>query len=107
MSDMIFTDAEFEKDVLKAEKPVLVDFWAEWCTPCLVQGPIVDEVAKEFAGKAIVGKLNVDENMNTAQTYGVMSIPTVMIFKGGQLVKQFVGVQSKETLVNELNKLVN
>jgi thioredoxin 1 len=107
MADVTFTDQNFESDVLKADKPVLVDFWAEWCTPCLVQGPIVDEIAQEFQGQAVVGKLNVDENMNTAQTYGVMSIPTVMIFKGGQLAKQFVGVQSKETLVNELKKLIN
>lgn len=104
MSDVTFTDQNFETDVLKAEKPVLVDFWAEWCTPCQVQGPIVEEIAKDFEGKVVVGKLNVDENMNTAQTYGVMSIPTVMIFKAGGLVKQFVGVQSKEILVNELKK---
>lgn len=107
MADVAFTDQNFQDDVLKSDKPVLVDFWAEWCGPCRMQGPIVDELATEFSGKAVIGKLNVDENMNTAQQYGVMSIPTLMIFKGGQMVKQYVGVQSKETLTSELNKLVN
>lgn len=107
MADVTFTDQNFEHDVLKSDKPVLVDFWAEWCGPCRMQGPIIEEVAKDFSGKAVIGKLNVDENMKSAQQYGVMSIPTLMIFKGGQMVKQYVGVQSKETLTAELNKLVN
>ena len=99
-------DADFQEKVLKNDKPVLVDFWAEWCGPCRMQGPIVDEVAEELKDKAVIGKLNVDQNPQTAQTYGIMSIPTIMVFKGGQPVKQFVGVQSKEALVEELNKHV-
>jgi thioredoxin 1 len=107
MADMKFTDANFDAEVLKADKPVLVDFWAVWCGPCQMQGPIVEEVAKLMDGKAKVGKVNVDENPKTAGTYGIMSIPTLIVFKGGKPVKQFVGVQSKETLISELNKILN
>jgi len=107
MSDITITDANFDSEVLKNNKPVLVDFWAVWCTPCQMQGPIVEEVAKAMGSKAKVGKLNVDENPAMAQKFSVMSIPTLMIFKGGTVVKQFVGVQSKETLLSELNKLIN
>lgn len=106
MSDVIFTDANFQTDVIGADKPVLVDFWAEWCGPCRVQGPIVEQIATEMAGKAVIGKLNVDENMQIAQQMAVMSIPTLMIFHKGQMVKQMVGVQSKETLTAELQKLL-
>jgi thioredoxin 1 len=107
MSDITITDANFDSEVLKSNQPVLVDFWAVWCGPCQMQGPIVEEVAKAMAGKAKVGKVNVDENPGSAQKFGIMSIPTIMIFKGGTVVKQFVGVQSKETLTSELNKLIN
>jgi thioredoxin 1 len=107
MADVTFTDSNFESDVMKAEKPVLVDFWAVWCGPCRMQGPIVDELAKDFSGKAVVGKMNVDENPQVSQTLGIMSIPTLMIFHKGQMVKQFIGVQSKETLEKELKKLTN
>jgi len=107
MADVIITDANFDSEVLKNNKPVLVDFWAVWCGPCQMQGPIVEEVAKEMTGKAKVGKLNVDENPATAQKFSIMSIPTIMIFKSGTVAKQFVGVQSKETLLSELNKLIN
>lgn len=106
MTDVTFTDTNFQSDVLKADKPVLVDFWAVWCGPCRMQGPIVEEIAKDLAGKATIGKLNVDENPNVAMQYGVMSIPTIMIFNKGQLVRQFVGVQSKQTLMGELSKIV-
>lgn len=106
MADMTFTDANFDMEVLKADKPVLVDFWAVWCGPCQMQGPIVEEVAKLMEGKAKIGKMNVDENPKTAGTYGIMSIPTLIVFKGGKPVKQFVGVQSKETLIGELNKFI-
>lgn len=104
MADIIITDANFDKEVMQSDKPVLVDFWAVWCGPCQMQGPIVEEVAKLMEGKAKVGKVNVDENPQTAGKYGIMSIPTLMIFKGGTVVKQFVGVQSKEILISELNK---
>jgi thioredoxin 1 len=107
MADITFTDANFDAEVVKSDKPTLVDFWAVWCGPCQMQGPIVEEVAKEMETKAKVGKLNVDENPAMAQKFGVMSIPTIIIFKGGQPVKQFVGVQSKETLTRELSKLMN
>jgi len=107
MSDVTITDANFDTEVVASKKPVLVDFWATWCGPCQMQGPIVEDVAKAMAGKAVVGKVNVDENPASAQKYGIMSIPTIMIFKDGTVVKQFVGVQSKETLVSELNKLIN
>lgn len=107
MADVIITDQNFESEVLKSAKPVLVDFWAPWCGPCQMQGPIVEDVAKTLAGKAVVGKLNVDENPQMAQKYMVMSIPTIMVFKGGAVVKQFIGVQSKEVLLGELNKLIN
>lgn len=107
MSDIVITDANFESEVVKSTTPVLVDFWAVWCGPCQMQGPIVEEIAKDFAGKAKVGKMNVDENPSVPQKFGIMSIPTLMIFKGGQVVKQFVGVQSKATLTAELNKLLN
>ncbi len=107
MADVVITDGNFDAEVLKSDKPVLIDFWAEWCGPCRMQGPIVEEVAKVTEGKAKVGKLNVDENPATAQKYGVMSIPTLMVFKNGAVVKQFIGVQSKDTLLSELNKLTN
>ncbi len=96
-----FTDASFEADVLKSDKPVLVDFWAPWCGPCRILGPIVEELAGELANVKI-GKINVDENPETARAYGVMSIPTIKIFKDGQVVKDFVGVQSKDFLQAEL-----
>lgn len=97
-----FTDANFEEEVLKSDKPVLVDFWAPWCGPCQMMSPVIDEVAKEIGDVAKVGKLNVDENGESAQKYGVMSIPTLIIFKDGQNVKQLVGAQSKDVLLEEL-----
>jgi len=104
MSVIDLTDATFEQTVLKADKPVLVDFWAAWCSPCQLQGPIVEEVAKELSGSVVVGKLNVDENPVASQSYGIMSIPTLMVFHKGKAVKQFIGVQQKETLIGELKK---
>jgi len=106
MADITLTDANFDAEVMKSDKPVLVDFWATWCVPCRVQGPIVEEIANDFEGKAKVGKFDVDANPAISQQFGVMSIPTLMIFDKGQLVRQFVGVQSKDTLKNELQKLV-
>ncbi len=107
MADKTITDQNFDTEVLKAVKPVLVDFWAVWCGPCQIQGPIVEDVANTLGDKVVVGKLNVDENPKYAQKYGIMSIPTLMVFKNGTVVKQFIGVQSKEILLGELNKLIN
>lgn len=101
-----FTDQNFDQEVIKNSKSVLVDFWAPWCGPCQIMGPIIDELAKEMDGKAVVGKLDVDENPETAQKYGIMSIPSLKIFKDGKIVKEFVGVQAKETLKEELEKLI-
>jgi len=101
-----FKDDNFEADVIEASKtkPVLVDFYADWCAPCKMQGPIVEEVAEEMGEEAIVGKLNTEEAMVTAQKFGIMSIPTLLIFREGKIVEQFVGVQPKDGLVNSLKK---
>ena len=90
------TDQDFEKEVLKADMPVFVDFWAPWCGPCRMAEPAIKELAKEYKGKMRVGKLNVDENPKMAQKYGVMSIPTVIIFKGGKEAKKQIGFPGKE-----------
>ena len=96
-----FTKENFETEVLKSDRPVLVDFWAPWCGPCQLMGPVIETLATE-ATTATVGKLNVDDHPEIAQQYGIMSIPTIKIFKGGQIVKEFIGVQTKETLQAEL-----
>lgn len=92
----IFTDQNFETEVLKSTIPVLVDFWATWCGPCQMAGPVIDELAKDYEGKALVGKVNVDENPQTAVKYDVMSIPTVIVFNNGQEFKREVGFTGKE-----------
>lgn len=107
MAEVTLTDKNFDDEVIKSTTPVLVDFWAVWCGPCQMQNPILEEVEKEFEGKVKVGKLNVDENPNIAGKYQVMSIPTLMLFKAGQIVKQMIGVQSKETLVEEFKKVID
>ncbi|MBI5731830.1 MAG: thioredoxin [Candidatus Magasanikbacteria bacterium] len=100
---MEFTDANFTDEVIKSKVPVLVDFWAPWCGPCRMQGPIIENLKKEYAGKPVkIGKMNVDENDRTPQKFGVMSIPTLIIFKNGKIVEQMVGVQSKEVLKRKL-----
>ena len=98
------TDGNFEQEVLKADIPVLVDFWAEWCGPCRMIAPAVDELAGEYAGKIKVGKVNVDNNQQTAATYGIRSIPTLLLFKDGEVVNQMVGVQPKEKIAEAIKK---
>lgn len=98
-----FTDANFESDVLKSDVPVLVDFWAEWCPPCKIMGPIVDELAHEIdSSKMKIGKLDVDANQTTSMQYGVMSIPTFIVFKNGQVADKFVGSMSKDAFKQKL-----
>lgn len=103
MSELTFTDQNFEEEVLKSDVPVLVDFWAPWCGPCRIAGPIVDKIAEAMNGKGVkIGKLNVDENPTTAQQYSVMSIPTFLIFKGGKVVDQTIGVPTENSLKAKL-----
>jgi thioredoxin 1 len=105
MNEVNVTDATFEAEVLKSSVPVLVDFWAPWCGPCRVQGPMLEDLARELdATKGKIAKLNVDENPSTTSQYNVLSIPSLLIFKGGQVVEQFVGVQAKDKLKVTLEK---
>ena len=98
MADLVITDQNFQDEVIKSQLPVLVDFWAPWCTPCKIVSPIVEELGKEYDGKLKVGKINVDDNPQTGGDFGVMSIPTLMVFKNGQPVKTAIGAQGKDTL---------
>ena len=105
--EQTFTDANFKQEVIGSAKPVLVDFWAPWCGPCQMMGPIIAELAKENEGKNItIGKCNVDENPDTAGQYNVLSIPTFLVFKGGQVVDQLVGGVAKEKLQAMLAKYI-
>ncbi len=99
-----FTDSNFDSEVLQSKEPVLVDFWAEWCMPCRNLAPVIEAVATEYAGKAKVGKLDTDANRKVAVTYGITAIPTVIIFKGGQVMKKYVGFQKKDTLAAALQE---
>jgi thioredoxin 1 len=100
------TDANFDQDVLKSEQPVLVDFWAKWCGPCRALAPIVDELAQEYSGKVKIGKMDVDHNSSTPMRYGVRGIPTLLVFKGGQVKEQIVGYVAKEKIQAAIDKHV-
>jgi thioredoxin 1 len=100
------TDANFDELVKKSDKPVMVDFWAAWCGPCLMIAPIVEELSKEFEGKALIGKLDVDNNPNVSVEFGIRSIPTLLFFKNGQVVDKQVGVVPKSVLLQKLNALL-
>ena len=105
-SPIELTDDNFEAEVLKSDKPVLVDFWAAWCGPCRIVSPIVEEIGKEYEGKLKVGKLNVDDNSKVASQYGIMSIPSLLFFKGGQMVDQIVGAVPKQQLTDKADKIL-
>jgi thioredoxin 1 len=101
-----FTDANFEELVLKSDKPVIVDFWAEWCGPCRMVGPIVSQLGDEYDGKAVVGKLNVDSNPGITSKYGIRNIPTILFFKAGEQMDKQVGAVPKQVLEGKLQKLL-
>lgn len=100
------TDATFDPEVLKSDLPVLVDFWAAWCGPCRMVAPVVEAIAEEYAGRLKVSKLNVDENRNTAASYGIMSIPTLLVFKGGEVKDRLVGYRPKNELVRAIDNVL-
>lgn len=100
------TDSNFDELVLKSDKPVVVDFWAEWCGPCKMIGPLIDEMSKDYEGKALVGKVNVDQNANVSAQFGVRSIPTVLFIKNGEVVDKSVGAVPKATLNSKLEALL-
>lgn len=106
MKPFTFTDGNFETEALKSDVPVIVDFWAAWCGPCRMIAPIMEELAGEYEGKVKVGKLDVDENQQTAIKYGVRSIPTVLFFKGGKLAETIIGAVPKSAFAEKITKLI-
>ncbi|HOG24206.1 MAG: Thioredoxin [Candidatus Omnitrophica bacterium ADurb.Bin292] len=104
--EKVFTDANFQTEVLQSAQPVLVDFWAEWCGPCRMLGPVVEKIAAANAGKITVGKMNVDENPGTPSKYGIQGIPTIIFFKGGQPVQQLVGYQSQDKIQKMIDEIL-
>ncbi len=104
--EIILTDANFESEVLEADKPVLVDFWASWCGPCRILGPIIEELANEYSDKIKVAKCNVDDNPELANKYQIISIPTLKIFKNGTIVEESVGVRPKEDIIKMFQKYI-
>lgn len=107
MADVTFTDQNFEQEVVKADVPVVVDFWAEWCAPCRIVSPVIEGLANDYTGKVKVGKLNVDQNSQTAGKFGIMSIPTILIFKSGHIVKTMIGAQSKENYKKAIDEALS
>jgi len=101
-----FTDANFEELALKSDKPVLVDFWAEWCGPCRMVGPIVEEIANDYDGKAVIGKVNVDHNKEISAKFGIRNIPTIIFLKNGELVDKSVGAVPKNVLTDKIDNLL-
>ena len=101
------TDENFETEVLKADKPALVDFWAEWCGPCKMLTPVIEELSNDFKDKAIIAKVNVDESPGIAQKYSIRSIPSLLFFRGGSVRQQLVGVASKQDITNTIEDLIN
>lgn len=99
---LVITDANFQELVLNSDKPVILDFWAEWCGPCRMVGPVVEEIGREYEGKVVVGKLNVDHNPGVTAKYGIRNIPTLLFFKGGQVVDKQVGAVAKQVIVGKL-----
>ncbi len=107
MGDILqVTDENFEQEILKSNIPAMVDFWAEWCGPCKMVGPVVEELAKEYEGKIKIGKMNVDENRQTPAKFGIRAIPTLILFKDGQVAQTIVGAQPKSAIEEELKKLL-
>ena len=106
MADKTFTDQNFQDEVIKSNTPTLVDFWAPWCAPCRIVSPIIEELAKEYEGKLKVGKVNVDENPNSASRFGIMSIPSILIFRNGEPVKTMIGAQSKENYKKTIQEVL-
>lgn len=104
MAELTLTGQNFEQEVLLAKEPVLVDFWATWCGPCRMIAPAVEEVAEEFEGRAVVGKVDVDEETDIARRYGIMSIPTLIVFKNGKVVEQAVGARGKQDIAEMLER---
>ena len=103
---MEFTDANFEAEVINSDVPVLVDFWAPWCGPCRIVDPVVEEIAGEYDGRLKVGKLNTDDNREVAAKFGVMSIPTIMVFKGGEVKERIVGAQPKKAITDKIDSVL-
>ena len=107
MSEVTLDDSNFQSEIIESDQPCLVDFWAPWCGPCLMMGPALEKIAEEYAGKAKVGKLNVDENGALATKYGIRSIPALLFFQGGEVVAQAIGVQTEGALKAQLDELMD
>ena len=101
-----FTDDNFQEEVLNSSQPVLVDFWAEWCGPCRALGPVIDELSGEYEGKAKIGKLDIDTNRDAAMKYGIQSIPSIIIFKDGEVLNKFVGISPKDELISAIDAAI-